>query len=45
MGEEVISKEDAEVEKKIKTVEYNGLIGILVKSVQELEARLTAGGL
>ena len=42
LGEEVISKEDAEVEKKIKTVEYNGLIGILIKSVQELEARLAA---
>ena len=41
LGEEVISKEDAEVEKKIKTVEYNGLIGILIKSDQELEARLT----
>ena len=42
LGEEVISKQDAEVEKKIKTVEYNGLIGILIKSVQELEARLAA---
>jgi len=40
LAEEVISKLDAEVEKKIKTVEYNGLIGILIKSVQELEARI-----
>ena len=42
LGEEVISKEDAEEDKNIKTVEYNGLIGILIKSVQELEARLAA---
>ena len=42
LGEEVISKEDAEVEKKIKTVEYNGLIGILIKSVQELTAKVEA---